>query len=302
MKGFSKLVVACLAFSVAILGARYFAFDESPGQAVRGMLRAVKGDTTSAPAADGYADTASTEYASPAVQAGRELALRPPGGRELRVFFIGNSLTFYNDMPKMVERLAWADGVNLHAEQHAPGGATLNDHESSPEVSRQLARGGWDFVVLQEQSQLPAFSDEQVRNDMFPPAQGLARMARAASPGVQIVVYSTPAHKDGNPGLEANYPGIGTYDGMQRRSIRTYEALAPTVNAVIAPAGVAWMRARAADPSADFYRDDRHPSVEGSYLIACVFYATLTGRTAVGNRYTAGLDSATAAWLQQMAR
>jgi hypothetical protein len=296
MKGLRKLVVAGLAFSCAILGARYFAFGESPTQAIRNMSRAVSGDTTSTDATESN----DVDQAGVPAVVGAAPDLKPPDRPEVRVFFIGNSLTFYNEMPRMVERLAWSDGVNLHADQYAPGGATLRQHVEAAEVSQKLAAGRWDFVVIQEQSQLPAFAEAQVQAEMFPAAQELARMARAGSPQVQIVLYSTPAHKDGGRAFAQSVPEMATYEGMQSRSIKAYEGLAPSLNATIAQVGRIWWTTRAADPSANLYADDRHPNREGSYLIACVFYATLTGRTVVGNTFLAGLDADAARWLQEM--
>jgi hypothetical protein len=47
--------------------------------------------------------------------------------------------------------------------------------------------------------------------------------------------------------------------------------------------------------------DGTHPSTAGSYLDACMFYVALTGRSPVGNPYTAGLDPSQARFLQQTA-
>jgi len=44
-----------------------------------------------------------------------------------------------------------------------------------------------------------------------------------------------------------------------------------------------------------------HPSRAGSYLAACVFFEVLTGRSPVGDAYTAGLAGAEARFLQGVA-
>jgi len=219
----------------------------------------------------------------------------------LRVLFIGNSLTYAGDLPALIQGLARAAGVNLLYDQHTPGGARLLNHAADPEVRALLARGGWDAVVLQEQSEWPAFSDEQVRSGIEPYATALATEARAASPSVRLLLYETPARRDGDPQNVSVSPELATYEGMQLRIDRTYERLAALLRGTVVPVGVAWRLARHEHPEIDLYADAVHPGRVGAYLIACVFHATLLERSPVGSSYTAGLDPEMAATLQAIA-
>ena len=219
----------------------------------------------------------------------------------LRVLFIGNSLTYSGDLPAMIQGLARTAGVNLVYDQHTPGGARLLNHAADPQVRALLARGGWDAVVLQEQSEWPAFSDEQVRSGIEPYATALATGARAASPAVRLLLYETPARRDGDSANLAVSPEMATYEGMQLRIDRTYERLAALLRGTVVPAGVAWRLARREHPEINLYDDAVHPGRIGAYLIACVFHATLLERSPVGSRYTAGLEPAAAAALQAIA-
>jgi hypothetical protein len=73
-------------------------------------------------------------------------------------------------------------------------------------------------------------------------------------------------------------------------------------NAHVIPAGLAFARSIASKPELNLYvADKRHPSLAGTYLTACVTMASIFGVSPVGNRYTAGLDAATALHLQQVA-
>ena len=47
--------------------------------------------------------------------------------------------------------------------------------------------------------------------------------------------------------------------------------------------------------------DKRHPSVAGTYLVSCVVFAALTGKSPDGNSYLAGIDAPTAKFLQEVA-
>lgn len=74
----------------------------------------------------------------------------------IRVLFIGNSYTAANDLPGMVRDLANSVGRDVEIEAVVPGGWWLRDHASSPDTLNRIAEGGFDYVVLQEQSMVPA--------------------------------------------------------------------------------------------------------------------------------------------------
>jgi hypothetical protein len=73
-----------------------------------------------------------------------------------RVLFIGNSLTFVNDLPAVFTQLAKSGGFTVATGEHMMGGAHLADHLASPDLGTQLWGQKWNIVVLQEQSQTPA--------------------------------------------------------------------------------------------------------------------------------------------------
>ncbi len=221
-----------------------------------------------------------------------------PAAPRLRVLFIGNSLTYAANLPAMIQGLARTAGVDLVYDQHTPGGKRLADHAQDAGALSLLDRGGWDAVVLQEQSEWPALPDERVRSEIEPYAAALAARARAASPAVRVLLYETPAHRDGDVQIGGE---SATYEGMQARIDRTYERLAALVNGTLVPAGEAWLRVRRAHPGIDLYDDAVHPGRAGAYLTACVFHVVLVGRSPAGSRYTAGLDAAVAEALQAAA-
>jgi hypothetical protein len=74
-----------------------------------------------------------------------------PAGSTVRVLFVGNSLTYVNDLPGMVRALAEAGGaVTIETRDASLGGYSLEDHWATPESRDALAEGGWDVVVLQQ--------------------------------------------------------------------------------------------------------------------------------------------------------
>ena len=90
-----------------------------------------------------------------------------------RVLFLGNSYTYYNDLPQLLTDLAADMGHVVETAANTPGGYTLQGHASNDTSLDLIAEGGWDFVVLQEQSQIPSFPDFQVEADFFPAAEYL---------------------------------------------------------------------------------------------------------------------------------
>ena len=70
--------------------------------------------------------------------------------KSLNILFIGNSHTYYNDMPLMVQRRAIECGYDCRVTMIAHGGWFLAQHAEEPDVRFNILYGGYDYVVLQE--------------------------------------------------------------------------------------------------------------------------------------------------------
>jgi hypothetical protein len=211
-----------------------------------------------------------------------------------RVLFIGNSYTFENDLPTMFATLAHSGGQSVETGIVAEGGATLAEHAASAETATALASKRWRFVVLQEQSEIPSVPEFR-QDQMYPAARQLVGMVRDA--GAAPVFFLTWAHRDGWP-----ENGMPDYVSMQSAIDDGYLAIAAEQNATVAPVGYAWWTLLAEDPGAALWQDDgSHPTVEGTYLAACVFYATIFRESPLGLHYHAGLPGDEAATVQEIA-
>jgi len=184
-----------------------------------------------------------------------------------RVLFLGNSYTYFNDLPAILSELAKAGHqCGVETRMVAPGGKTLKDHWQSSASHQALDSQSWDFVVLQDQSTLGInfYFEGQTRvggDEIFRPyAELWANEIRKhhATP----VFYLTWARRAAPVDQAAlNYAYIRT---------------AKTTHSLVAPVGLAWARVRQTDPSIDlYYRDGAHPSAAGSYLAACAIYAAI---------------------------
>jgi hypothetical protein len=81
-----------------------------------------------------------------------------------------------------------------------------------------------------------------------------------------------------------------------------YLTIANNEGAAIAPVGPAWQNALTQFSASDMWQSDGiHPTDKGTYLAACVFYATLYRQSPIGLSYHASLSDADATKLQSIA-
>ncbi|MDG2059711.1 MAG: PKD domain-containing protein [Flavobacteriales bacterium] len=219
------------------------------------------------------------------------------------VLFVGNSYTFYNDLPNMVKQIALSFGDTLNYDQNTPGGATLQMHSTNTQTLSKISQQQWDNVIIQCQSQEPSFSPSQVSNDVFPYAQILIDSIESNNICTEPIFFMTWGRKYGDQQNCQFYPPICTYVGMQQRLRESYLDMTFNHNATCSPVGMSWKESIAQDSTLNLYSsDDSHPSIYGSYLAACTFYATIFKNSPIGSTYMPiGIGHATAVSLQTIA-
>jgi hypothetical protein len=215
-------------------------------------------------------------------------------GPELSILFIGNSFTYVNNLPDLFTKLAASGGHPVKTDMYAPGGYRLMQHMTDPAVTQKLIDKKWDYVVLQEQSQVPAIENEK-NSGMYPAVRGFNE--RIKTSGAVPVLYMTWGRKNGCPEI-----GCADYGSMQEKLTEGYMGIARELSMEVAPVGVAWKTAHERSPSLELWADDGiHPSLAGSYLAAAVFYSLLFQKTPEGLGFRAGLPDETAKFLQNVA-
>lgn len=193
----------------------------------------------------------------------------------LRVLFIGNSYTYFNNLPQMLVELAQVARATkqLEVEMIAVGGATLKTLWEGGAWRAHLQPGRWDYVVLQEQSTLglAPLVNNQVQISDAKTFHQYARLfdAEIKKAGAQTILYLTWAR--------LNRPET------QAQLTDAYLSLAKELNAIVAPVGLAWENALKQQPQLALHLEDKsHPTPRGSYLAACVLYATIYGQSPEG--------------------
>lgn len=219
------------------------------------------------------------------------------------ILFVGNSYTYYNNMPQMVADIASSFGDTISFDQSTPGGASLYGHSQNQTTLDKINQQDWDYVVLQDQSQNPSLSPSYVNANVYPYAQSLVNAIEQNYNCSEPLFYMTWGRKYGDQSNCNNYPPVCTYLGMQQRLRDSYINMGNTNNASVSPVGVAFKNSIAHDSTIDLYNNDNsHPSVYGSYLAACTFYSTIFKQPCLGSSFfPLGIDSLTASFLQQIA-
>lgn len=234
--------------------------------------------------------------------AGALLAFTFCSAQQRNVLFIGNSYTYVNDLPNTFRLLALALGDTVNVFSSAPGGYTFQQHSTNAGTLSLIASLPWDFVVLQEQSQIPSFPQSQVADECYPFAAILVDSILANDACTQPVFYMTWGRQYGDAGNCAVWPPVCTYEGMQSQLRWSYLQMAEDNAAFCAPAGIAWQHVRETYPMLNLYNPDQsHPSIAGTYVVANAMYATLFRSSTVGASFTAGLAADTALFIQQIA-
>lgn len=211
-----------------------------------------------------------------------------------RVLFIGNSYTYVNDLPNTFANLARAGGHQTEVGMSAQGGWMLSDHVKSSDTISMINAKKWNFVVLQEQSEVPSIQQSRTQ-EMYPAARVLVGDVRQV--GAVPIFLITWAYR---AGLPAN--GMPNYESMQAQIDNGYLITAEALGAPVAPVGNAWQAVRDQYPQINLWQDDgSHPAPEGTYLAACVFYADIFRQSPEGLSYQANLPTATAQALQKVA-
>jgi hypothetical protein len=219
----------------------------------------------------------------------------------LRVLFVGNSYTDYNNLPQLFANLSESGGRPVFTNMSAPGGYWLENHCGNQETISKISQGIWDYVVLQEQSQVPTI-DYYRYNSMVPSARWLDSLI--VSYNENTAFFMTWGRKYGGQQTINHYssPVFRDFFHMQDSLNSAYSQISTDLEATLCPVGLAWAESFRTDSTINLWQDDySHPTLQGSYLAACVFFAVLCERTPVGLPYRAGLTSEEAFFLQCVA-
>ncbi len=183
--------------------------------------------------------------------------------RSIKLLFIGNSFTQRNNLPALIAQLAKVRDVRVEHDLISAGGASLRRHWNEGRAAQAIETGGYDYVVLQEQSTLPVKNANRMAENVRLFDEAIRRA------GSKTVLYMTWARQ--------NAPE------SQQAITDAYNELGNELGAIVVPVGIVWQAFAARHSKPALYdRDQSHPTAAGSYLAACVFLAVLLKKSPLG--------------------
>ncbi len=215
----------------------------------------------------------------------------PPPTGGIHVLFVGNSLTYTNDLPATVAAIARAAGDTVVVASETGPNLALIDHlNGATHAAAAIKKGGWQFVVLQ---QGPTSVPGICRDSLILWTRMFDEKIRAVG-AVPALMMVWPDRS-----REAHFDDVR----------ESFSEAAAAVNGVFLPAGEAWRSAWREDPSLPLYGPDGfHPAPMGTFLAALEIYERITGRdprnlpaVAFSSGYSLNLPEATIRLLQRAA-
>lgn len=178
--------------------------------------------------------------------------------KPLRILFVGNSLTYTNNIPALVKELGKGDSILIEYKTIAKPDYGLDDHLDEGAVQKEINKGKYDFVVLQQgPSALP--ESQVILMASVQKYKVLCDQAKS-----KLALYMVWPSKS----------RLSDLDNV----IFSYSNAGKKHNTIVCAAGLAWKKVLTTDPKISLYGPDGfHPDLTGSLLSAMVIYKTLTG-------------------------
>jgi PKD repeat protein len=219
----------------------------------------------------------------------------------LSVLFIGNSYTSVNNLPLLVKNLSTSAGKTLNIDSNMPGGYLMSSHLNDATTFSKISQGNWDYVILQEQSQIPTI-DYYRYNDMYPAMTDLKSVIEQYNPCAKIITYMTWGRRFGGQQCDPSgtycSPVFANFNHMQDSLTSAYLEISEQLNIQCAPVGVTWQNILNDTTLVLHSGDNSHPNIDGSYVAALTIFSSIWKQSSFGLTYTAGLTSQLAQYYQ----
>lgn len=219
----------------------------------------------------------------------------------LSVLFIGNSYTSVNNLPLLVKNLSTSAGKTLNIDSNIPGGYLMSSHLNDATTLSKISQGNWDYVILQEQSQIPTI-DYYRYNDMYPAMTDLKSVIEQYNPCAKIITYMTWGRRFGGQQCDPSgtycSPVFDNFNHMQDSLTSAYLEISELLNIQCAPVGVTWQNILNDTTLVLHSGDNSHPNIDGSYVAALSIFSSIWKQGTSGLTYTAGISNQLAQYYQ----
>lgn len=250
--------------------------------------------------------------------------------KTLNVLFIGNSMTYWNGMPEMLKEMLASEDQEINIEQSTSPGLSLANHLDYIEIEpgknrlkedneltvteKKLAEKKWDIVVLQEGTAAYLIPESKDKTN-----NAIQRIKKLIdNPDTDILLFSTWIKKGKYPKQYCNSYQNNVENGEvtirqvcsieildlehEIDVINTEQRLVSSSNTIHLTNHLNHIYELLKNHhEIDFYEDEIHPTKEGAYLNACLFYKYLTGKAANSISFDAQLPKTTTDILKNVA-
>ena len=197
----------------------------------------------------------------------------------MNILFIGNSYTYFSDLPALFASLCAANGQEVEVDSVTCGGRRLCENLNedgngfnpedvySKRIAELVSEKAYDVLFLQEQSCLPVLNPSM----FLAGVTGLTALIKAT----RTVLYATWGRADGSDTL-THYGW--TRESMTKGLYESYCQAAEAVHAAVSPVGLCFAALVESHPEIDLYDPDKsHPSYAGTCVAALSHYKTVFG-------------------------
>ncbi|WP_027386386.1 SGNH/GDSL hydrolase family protein [Chryseobacterium gregarium] len=251
---------------------------------------------------------------------------------EINVLFIGNSLTYFHDMPQTVQKMLNETNPNIKIDQSTFPGQSLSGHLSEiitsrtengintrpkepgeiTETEKKIAAKRWDVVILQTGGVgilIPENREMKVN-------KAIAAIRKLVNnPKCEFILFSTWPSKNQYP-QQYCYPSSMIDESIKKDKCcspvlenltqearvinESYELVAKENDLIKSDNGSKFFEILTRHPEVELYEDESHPNIYGAFLNACIFYKMLTGKKASDLKYIGAIDPKTAELLKNI--
>ena len=189
----------------------------------------------------------------------------------MKILFIGNSYTYFNDMPKMLADLGVENGKELEVDSVTRGGRKLYENlvcgdEHNSKILELIGKKSYDVLILQEQSYFALVDYAEFERGV----RGLVELVGAK----RVILYATWGRKAGCDLL----PKYGWSSAeMGDKLFAAYSSAAEVCDADVSPVGLCFNKINALGDFELYNPDLSHPSRLGTVIGVLCHYKKIFG-------------------------
>jgi hypothetical protein len=214
----------------------------------------------------------------------------------MNVLFIGNSYTHYNNMPGIFQDIAVSKGVKINVEMSAKSNHTCKMHCAREELFEKINSKKWDYVVIQAFSRELGHDPAYLDTSFVPYFNRIIDSVYTNNACTNVLLYMTWGYKNG----QKENPEMDTYQKMSDKIAQGYQYISDIYSLPIVPVGQVWETISKNYKDINLYvEDNQHPSIYGSFLIACSFYSAIFKATPKDGFISKGIDTVSANIIQE---